>query len=110
MTVGDYRNESDVDRVFQCDFAGETQMIMTKRMVGIAGIIAAITLGCSSLALADEVTTTTKTEKSAPGVTVGVPGVVGVEIGKGQDCTTRKKTVTDEESGTSVSKTQTKCE
>ncbi|MBV8564688.1 MAG: hypothetical protein JOY94_06910 [Methylobacteriaceae bacterium] len=88
-------------------------MTLVSRFAAVAAAATFVTVGYCTLALADEVTTTTTTrEKPAPGVTVGVPGVVGVEIGKGggEDCTTRKKTVTDEDTGTSVSKSQTKCE
>ncbi len=74
---------------------------------------ALITSGLASFALADEVTTTTTTRetKPAPGVTIGVPGVAGVQIGGGQtNCVTRHQTMTNEDTGTSVSKTQRKCD
>ena len=88
-------------------------MSLMSRIALVAGALTFVTVGSCGLAFADEVTTTmTTTEKPAPGVTVGVPGVVGVEIGKGPgaDCATRKKTVTNEDTGTSVSKSETRCE
>jgi hypothetical protein len=72
-------------------------------------------LSVSGVARADDTTTTTTrttTDATRPGVVVGVPGVVGVEIGKGpasDDCTTRKTTHTNDETGDSVSRTTTNC-
>jgi hypothetical protein len=60
-------------------------------------------------AMAEEVTTrsTTTTTEPGPGVTVGVPGVVGVQIGGGQGCTTRSKTQTN--TGDSRTVTRSDC-
>jgi hypothetical protein len=64
---------------------------------------------------ADEVTTTTTTRTEAPaepGVTVGVPGVVGVHIGgdaRPEGCVTHKETHTDTETGDSVTRKSTDC-
>jgi hypothetical protein len=62
-------------------------------------------------AMAEEVTTksTTTTTDPAPGVTVGVPGVVGVQIGGGQGCTTQSKTKTNTETGESRTVTRSDC-
>jgi hypothetical protein len=62
-------------------------------------------------AMAEEVTTksTTTTTDPAPGVTVGVPGVVGVQIGGGQGCTTQSKTKTNTETGDSRTVTRSDC-
>jgi len=60
--------------------------------------IAAAGLLISSVAFAQEstTTTTTRTTESAPGVVVGVPGIVGVQVGGGhQDCATKRTTRTD---------------
>lgn len=84
---------------------------MSKSVLRGALCIAAV-VGLTSFALADEVTTTTTThtEKTGPGVTVGVLGVVGVEVGKAPvDCTTRKSTTTDDETGTTVTHKATNC-
>ena len=63
--------------------------------------------------MAEEVTTksttTTTTTDPAPGVTVGVPGVVGVQIGGGQGCTTQSKTKTNTETGDSRTVTRSDC-
>jgi hypothetical protein len=82
-------------------------MSMTKQ----AFLAAIVGLGLyASSAMAEEVTTrsTTRTE-SAPGITVGVPGVVGVQIGGGQGCTTRSKTQTNTETGDSRTVTRSDC-
>ena len=62
-------------------------------------------------AMAEEVTTksTTTTTDPAPGVTVGVPGVVGVQVGGGQGCTTQSKTKTNTETGDSRTVTRSDC-
>ena len=78
----------------------------------LAGLVSFSVMGASS-AWADDTTTTTttKTQKSAePGVVVGVPGVVGVEVGKpAEPCTQHKTTTTDQDSGTSVTTKATNC-
>jgi hypothetical protein len=62
-------------------------------------------------AMAEEVTTrsTTTTTEPGPGVTVGVPGVVGVQIGSRQGCTTRSKTQTNTDTGDSRTVTRSDC-
>ncbi|ACK49162.1 hypothetical protein Msil_0181 [Methylocella silvestris BL2] len=75
----------------------------------------AAVFGVSATVRADEVTTTTRTREapSEPGVIVGVPGVVGVEVGRSSaehGCETRKETRTDDETGDSVSRKTTNCE
>ena len=81
-------------------------------------ILVAATLSCLgfglSAARADEVTTTTTTRTetpSEPGVVVGVPGVVGVQIGGGHSdgCVTHKETRTDTDTGDSVTRKSTDC-
>jgi hypothetical protein len=62
--------------------------------------------------LADEVTTTTTTTTPAPapGVSVGAPGVVGVQIGAPPTgCTTRNTTQTNTDTGQSRSVTRSDC-
>ena len=62
--------------------------------------------------IADEVTTTTTTTQPAPapGVSVGVPGVGGVQVGPpASGCTTRSTTKTDTETGDSKSVTRSDC-
>src|SRR5258708_4842062 len=73
-------------------------------------------LAVSSIGIAQETSTTTTTrtttERPAPGIVVGVPGVAGVQIGGGErrdDCVTRKTTRTDEETGDSATRTRTRC-
>ncbi len=79
----------------------------------IAAIFGATLLTISGAAIAEETTTTTTTttqNRNDPGVTVGVPGVVGVEIGKDKpDCARRTVTKTDGE-GDSMTKTATRCD
>jgi hypothetical protein len=73
-------------------------------------------LGSASVGVrADDVTTTTttRTTDEPNGVTVGVPGVVGVQIGGGtrpEGCTSRKTTSTNEDTGTTVSRKTTDCD
>jgi hypothetical protein len=62
------------------------------------------------------VTTTTTTHQTenapGPGVTVGVPGVVGVHVGAPPvetGCTTKSKTTTDTDAGESASVTKSNC-
>jgi hypothetical protein len=62
--------------------------ILSKIAIGAAGIAL-----FSAAAFADEVTTTTtqRTQEPGPGVYVGVPGVVGVQVGAPPSgCTTRR--------------------
>jgi hypothetical protein len=81
-------------------------------------ILGKIAIGAAGLALfsvaafADEVTTTTtqRTQEPGPGVYVGVPGVVGVQVGEpSRGCTTQNRTTTDTDTGTSRSVTRSNC-
>ena len=61
--------------------------ILSKIAIGAAGLAM-----FSAAAFADEVTTTTtrRTQEPGPGVYVGVPGVVGVQVGEpSRGCTTQ---------------------
>lgn len=65
-----------------------------------------------SAAAAQDTTTTTRTTTetpSQPGAYVGVPSVVGVEVGGRPGCQTRSKTVTDQDTGETRSKTESNC-
>jgi len=79
--------------------------------LGAAAVLALGLVSASSGAFADETTTTTTTHRDGgAGVTVGVPGVVGVQIGKPDSgCTTHKSTTTDEDTGTKVTRKSTNC-
>ncbi len=80
----------------------------------LAGLVSVSVMGAST-SWADETTTTTttRTQKPAePGVVVGVPGVVGVEVGKAPadpGCAQHKTTTTNENTGTSVTTKETNC-
>lgn len=70
----------------------------------------------AAVAQDSETTTTTRTHEAPPpppGAYVGVPGVAGVQVGPGAGyeggCEHRSKTVTNEETGDTVSKSETKC-
>jgi hypothetical protein len=80
----------------------------------VAAVASAGLFGAGLQARADETTTTTTTHsESAPaGVTVGVPGVVGVHIGgdRPEGCTTKKTTHTNEDTGDSVTHKTTDCD
>jgi hypothetical protein len=86
------------------------------KIIKIAIATAAI-MGLSSLAaIAEDVTTTTTTHQTetapGPGVTVGVPGVVGVRVGAppvDTGCTTKSRTTTDTDSGNSATVTKSNC-
>lgn len=78
-------------------------------------LVAGLALCASSgfaLVHADETTTTTHKETGpapGPGVKVGVPGVVGVQVGPGkEDCHTKSVTRTNGE-GDSATRTRTNC-
>jgi hypothetical protein len=61
---------------------------------------------------ADEVrsTTTTTTTQPEPGVSVGVPGVVGVQVGApSTGCTTQSTTKTNMDTGDSKTVTRSDC-
>ena len=85
------------------------------KVLTIAGIVSVSVLGAPVSTWADETTTTTttKTQKPPePGVVVGVPGVVGVEVGKGPadaGCSTHKSTTTNEDTGTATTTKSTNC-
>lgn len=76
-----------------------------------ATLALSLVVGSLPVALADEVTTTTKTTKTGdPAVVVGVPGVVGVEVGKAKpDCTNKTVTKTDSD-GDTTKKSSTSCD
>ena len=84
-----------------------TMEILSKIAIGAAGIAL-----FSAAAFADEVTTTTtqRTQDPGPGVYVGVPGVVGVQVGAPPSgCTTQSRTTTDTNTGDSRSVTRSNC-
>jgi hypothetical protein len=81
--------------------------ILRKIAVGAAGIAF-----FSAAAFADEVTTTTTrhSQEPGPGVYVGVPGVVGVQVGEpSHGCTTQNRTTTNTDTGASRSVTRSNC-
>jgi hypothetical protein len=103
----DVWNYNRSGRFFQhINFEAEEAM-NTKRF------LSAVVLGVGMFAgsaMADEVTTrSTTTTESAPGLTVGVPGIVGVQIGGGQGCTTRSKTETNTDTGDSRTVSRSTC-
>jgi hypothetical protein len=76
-------------------------------------LAAAGLLAISSVAFAQDSTTstTTRTTETAPGIVVGVPGIVGVQVGGGhQDCATKRTTRTDEGSGDSQTTVRSNCD
>ena len=80
-------------------------------------IAAAACVALSGAAMAQDTTTTTTTTREGstvpgPGVTVGVPGVVGVHVGGppvDTGCTTKSRTTTDTDTGQSASVTKSNC-
>lgn len=81
---------------------------MNKTMITVA---AALLFSTAAIAQ-DSTTTTTRTEHTAPGpgVAVGVPGVVGVQVGApSEHCTTKRRTTTDDETGDSVTRERSNC-
>jgi hypothetical protein len=81
--------------------------ILSKVAVAAAGVVL-----FSAAALADDVTTTTttRTQEPGPGVYVGVPGVVGVQVGApSTGCTTQQRTTTDTDTGASHSVARSNC-
>jgi hypothetical protein len=90
----------------------EKKMQRTALAMLFASSLAFAAIG--SVALADETstTTTTRSDAPAPGIAVGVPGVVGVQIGgdaRPDGCATRKTTHTNDATGNSVTRQQTNC-
>jgi hypothetical protein len=82
------------------------------KILGKIAIRAAGLVLFSVAAFADEVTTTTtqRIQEPGPGVYVGVPGVVGVQVGEpSRGCTTQNRTTTDTDTGTSRSVTRSNC-
>jgi hypothetical protein len=78
------------------------------------GFVALTAIGLLAAApcYAQDTTTTTTTTQTAPGpgVFVGVPGVVGVQVGAPPvGCTTRSSTTTNDDTGASRSMTQSNC-
>ena len=81
-------------------------MVILISLISVSGLISAIP------SYADEVrsTTTTTTTQPGPGVSVGVPGVVGVQIGApSTGCTTRSTTKTNTDTGNSKTVTRSDC-
>ena len=80
-------------------------------------IAVAAFVALSGAAVAQDTTTTTTTTREGttvpgPGVTVGVPGVVGVHVGGPPvetGCTTKSRTTTDNDTGQSASVTKSNC-
>jgi hypothetical protein len=65
-------------------------------------LAAGLSVAVSSLVLADEVTTTTKKTDSPPAAVVVTPAP--------EDCSHKKMTKTDEDTGTTVTKKETHCD
>jgi hypothetical protein len=65
----------------------------------------------ASAATAQDTTTTTTTTDTPPrhGAYVGVPGIVGVEVGGRPGCQTRSKTETNQDTGDSRTKSESNC-
>jgi hypothetical protein len=77
---------------------------------------AAAIFALSGAAIAEDMTTTTTTHERTtvpgPGVTVGVPGVVGVHVGAPPvetGCTTKTRTTTDTDTGDSATVSKSNC-
>jgi hypothetical protein len=86
---------------------------MQFRPVLATTLAAAGMLAISGAAFAQETTTTTTThtERSAPGAVIGVPGIVGVQIGGGREnCATRRTTHTNDETGSSSTTVRSNCD
>jgi hypothetical protein len=87
------------------------------RAIAIAvGTAAALAFSTASGFAQDTTTTTTTVHHDqtapGPGVTVGVPGVVGVQVGGppvDTGCTTKRSTTTDHDTGDSTSVTRSNC-
>jgi hypothetical protein len=82
------------------------------KILGKFAVAAAGVALFSAAAFAEDVrtTTTTRTQEPGPGVYVGVPGVVGVQVGTpSTGCTTRNTTTTDTNTGDSRSVTRSNC-
>jgi hypothetical protein len=82
-------------------------------VIGKVAIAASAILWISAAVAQDtETTTTTTSSAPPPGAYVGVPGVVGVHVGPGPGyggCEHRSKTVTNEDTGDTVHKSETRC-
>lgn len=76
-------------------------------------VAASAILWMSAAAAQDEETTTTTHRSPPPGAYVGVPGVAGVQVGPGAGdtggCEHRSKTVTNEATGDTMHKSETRC-
>ena len=82
------------------------------KILGKIALGAAVLAMFSAAAFADEVTTTTttRTQEPGPGVYVGVPGVVGVQVGEpSHGCTIQNRTMTNTDTGASRSVTRSNC-
>jgi hypothetical protein len=86
------------------------------KVIGKLAIAASAILWISAAVAQDEeTTTTTRTTRDAPppGAYIGVPGVAGVQVGPGAGyqggCEHRSKTVTNEDTGESMTKSETRC-
>jgi hypothetical protein len=91
-------------------------MCKEDRMKGLSklAVAASAILWISAAAAQDEETTTTTTHSPPPpGAYVGVPGVAGVQVGPGAGytggCEHRSKTVTNEATGDTMHKSETRC-
>jgi hypothetical protein len=82
-------------------------------VIGKVAIAASAILWISAAVAQDTETTTTTTTSAPPppGAYVGVPGVVGVQVGPGDTggCEHRSKTVTNEDTGETIHKSETRC-
>lgn len=84
------------------------------KLLGKLAIAASAILWISAVAAQDvETTTTTTHETPPPGAYIGVPGVAGVQVGPGAGyeggCEHRSKTVTNEATGDTMRKSETRC-
>ena len=82
------------------------------KMFGKIAIGAAGLAMFSAAAFADKITTTTTTRPQEPGagVYVGVPSVVGVQVGEpSHGCTIQNRTTTNTDTGASRSVTRSNC-
>jgi hypothetical protein len=85
------------------------------KVISKVAIAASAILWISAAVAQDSETTVTTTHSGppAPGAYVGAPGVAGVQVGPGAGytggCEHRSKTVTNDETGDTVSKSETRC-
>ncbi len=87
------------------------------KVISKLAIAASAILWISAAAAQDNETTTTTTrtrhDAPPPGAYIGVPGVAGVQVGPSAGyqggCEHRSKTVTNEDTGESMTKSETRC-